>query len=246
MNGDGVLAGGVRRLRYGTRAVMSAHPSVFIPYARRRYAASENRVVRPETELVIDGFQRSANTFAVVAFELAQRRPVRTAHHLHAVAQIRAAVKLGVPTILLIRDPDECTSSHVIRKPFLSPGMVLSSWTRFYAQLLPYRDGLLTADFRDVTSDFGAVVRRANRMFGTDFDTFDHTDENVAACFRRIDEANGERNGRIVETLVARPSPEREGLKPAVRRELEGPGLERLRARAYAVYRQYGSPSPDR
>jgi hypothetical protein len=214
-----------------------------MPYARRKYAHSTNRVVEPDTELVIDGFQRSANTFAVVAFEAAQPRTVKTAHHLHAVAQIQGAVRLSVPAIVLIRDPDACTLSHMIRKPHLTPHMILASWTRFYRQLMPYRHRVVVADFLEVTTDFGAVIARVNRAFGTEFAEFEHTEANVARCFRLIDQGNSERNGGVVETLVARPSPEREDLKPTLRRELESPALQAKRSRAKSVYRAWTSPS---
>ena len=46
---------------------------------------------RLHTELVIEAFPRSANTFATVAFQLSQPAPVRVAHHLHAPAQVTEA-----------------------------------------------------------------------------------------------------------------------------------------------------------
>lgn len=94
------------RAQYHTRTALSAHPGVFLPFVRYRHRRGDTRVVRSDTELVIDGFQRSGKTFAVVASELAQRRRVVVAHHVHAAAQIHEAVKLRVPTILLIRTPD--------------------------------------------------------------------------------------------------------------------------------------------
>jgi hypothetical protein len=233
------LERGIRRLRYDARTALSAHPALFMPYARRKYADSMNRVVEADTELVIDGFQRSANTFSVVAFEVAQPRPVKTAHHLHAVAQIKEAVKLGVPAMVLIRDPDACTVSHLIRKPHLTPTEILSSWIRFYEQLTPYRHRVVTADFREVTTDFGAVIARVNRAFGTTFAEFEHTKVNVERCFSIIERGNSERNGTVVETLVARPSVEREDLKQIFRRELESPAFQTTRSRAQSVYRTW-------
>lgn len=43
-----------------------------LPISRWHYRGVEDRVVGPDTELVIDGFQRSANTFASIAFEISQ------------------------------------------------------------------------------------------------------------------------------------------------------------------------------
>jgi hypothetical protein len=235
MGGSGALAA-VRRLPYGARGVVSGHPGLFIPYARYRYRRTEDRVVRADTELVIEGFPRSANTFAVVAFEFAQARPVRLAHHLHAAAQVKAAVAMGIPTILLIRDPDDVTLSHLIRKPHLTPRTVLSNWTRFYEGLLPRRAHVVVADFREVTEAFGEAIGRVNRLFGTDFARFEHTEANAAACFAIIERRSGRRYGEVVETRVARPSASREERKRALRRTLETGALEEPRRRARSVY----------
>jgi hypothetical protein len=212
---------------------------VFLPLVRYRHGRGDTRVVGPDTELVIDGFQRSANTFAVVAFELAQRRRVVVAHHVHAPAQIHEAVRLQVPTIVLIRTPEACTLSNLIRKQHLTPKLILTSWIRFYESLLPVRGRVVTARFGAVTADYGSVIGRVNRTFGTDFEEFEHTDANVATCFELIDRANRERNGSLVESAVARPSEGRENLKEVLRAELETPALKGLRAGALAVYRAW-------
>jgi hypothetical protein len=60
------------------------HPAAF--YGLYRLARKDRaRVVTPETELVIEGFPRSANTFARVAFNRAQKGKVRIATGLQAL-----------------------------------------------------------------------------------------------------------------------------------------------------------------
>ena len=105
------------RAKYSGRVWLSSVPSLYLPFARIKYRSVPNRLVGRDTELVIEGFQRSGNTFAVFAFEMAQDRPIRSAHHLHASAQVSRAVKLGVPVLLLVRDPRDTIVSHVIREP---------------------------------------------------------------------------------------------------------------------------------
>ena len=95
------------------------------------------------TELVIDGFTRSASTFAVVAFQLAQPRPVRVGHHLHAPGQIIRAVRLGVPVLLTVRPPEDTVLSLVVREPYVTIPQGLHAYARFHERLLalPGRDG---------------------------------------------------------------------------------------------------------
>src|SRR5690242_11619114 len=95
----------VRRARHRLRTHVSEHPSVYLPFARHKYPGPSPEVISAETELVIDGYTRCATTFAVYAFQLAQPRPVRLAHHLHAPAQLVAAARRGVPALALIREP---------------------------------------------------------------------------------------------------------------------------------------------
>ena len=93
------------RARHRLRTRVAEYPSLYLPFARRKYPGPSPEVISPETELVIDGFTRSATTFAVYALQLSQERPVRLAHHLHAPAQLIEAARRGVPALVLIREP---------------------------------------------------------------------------------------------------------------------------------------------
>jgi hypothetical protein len=225
------------RAKYSSRVWLSSVPSLYLPFARVKYRSVPNRLVERDTELVIEGFQRSGNTFAVFAFEMAQDRPIKSAHHLHASAQFIRAVKLGVPVLLLVRDPRDAIVSHVIREPCANMPAALRAWTHFYEQAIPVRDRIFVADFSRVSTDFGAVIREFNEKFGTGYKEFHHTEENVARCFDLIEERNRQRYGKLVEGKVARPSEERRGRKDDLIQEFEDPSLSRQRTHAYEVYR---------
>jgi hypothetical protein len=221
------------------RSLVSAWPAVYLPFARVRYRRIPNRLVEADTELVIEGFQRSGNTFAAAAFDFAQGRPIKSAHHLHSSAQVLEAVRLGVPVLLLIRDPRDAVISHVIREPCVTMRQSIAAWTRFYDRLLPVTDRVFVADFSRVSTDFGAVIRDFNVRFGTGYKEFDHTEENVARCFDAIEERNRARFGTIVEGKVARPSQERSGRKAELVSQFEAPALAPLRERAFEVYHAF-------
>lgn len=172
-------------MRHASRRVVAAHPAIYLPVARRRYPGS---VLDYSTELVIDGFTRSAVTFAVVAFQLAQNDHVRVAHHLHSSGHLVAAARRGTPILLPIRSPDDTILSALIREPLVPPAQFLKSFAAFYERLVPYRSAFVIASFDDVTSDFGAVIRRVNATFGAHFAEFQHNRSNVDACFELIEE----------------------------------------------------------
>lgn len=145
-------------------------------------------VVGKQTELTIDGFTRSAVTFATIAFQLAQRRPVRVAHTLHAAGHVIDAARRGIPTIVTVRDPEETVLSAVIREPYVTLGQALTAYARFYAKIRPFRSRFVIGRFEEVTTDFGRVIRRVNDRFGTRFDEFEHSERNVERCYEIIED----------------------------------------------------------
>jgi hypothetical protein len=177
----------LRRLVYTARNVVSGYPFLYGPFARRRYPGPGTEFMNDATDLVIDGFPRSANTFAVVAFQLAQTRLVRVAHHVHAAAQVIEAAKRRVPALTLIRRPEDAVTSEVIRRADASLAQCTAAYVRFYRRVLPYVGMVSVATFDEVIGDFGTVTRRLNERFGTSFDEFEHTHDNVEECFRVIE-----------------------------------------------------------
>jgi hypothetical protein len=251
----------IRRARHRLRIRVSEMPGIYLPFARRKYPGPSPEVISSATELVIDGYTRSASTFAVYALQLAQDKPVRLAHHLHASAQLIAAARRRVPALAVIREPQGAILSQLIRESDVALRDALVAYSRFYDSLLPYRDSFVVADFEEVTKDFGAVIRRINHRFGTAFGEFEPTEPNVRQCFELIklrstlspvllgfesgtvtaDELNS-----VVASIAAGPapeawipSPERERSKSALREQWAEPGLSRLRARAQRVYEQF-------
>jgi hypothetical protein len=257
------LAARAKAVRWRARQRWATHDS-YLLLARRRKGRA---VVGPDTEIVIEGFPRTGNTFAVFAFQSAQPRPVRVAHHLHAPAQVSAAAARGLPVLLLIRPPEDAIVSSVLWWPHVTPGDVLAAYTRFYERLLPVRDACVIGRFDDVTGDMGVVIDRVNRRFGCDFARFEHTPENVESCYRLIEERsrqpsttaaiNAYMSGLISaaeldahrgpgsdpvrpaapEMRVARPSEARAAARERVRDAYLVPRLAGARARAERAYR---------
>jgi hypothetical protein len=225
------------RLRHRAQTLIGQYPRLYLPYARwrrrrrvehDRRAGVEPRSAGPvgrHTDVVIEGFPRSANTFAVIAFELAQPESMRVAHHLHVPAQVIAAAKWGIPAMVLVRDPEDAILSLVQLRPHITLKQGLKDYVRFHRRILPFREHFVVASFEEVSTDFGALIRRLNAHFGTSFQEFHHTDENVARCFALIERYGG-----------ARPSRQREAKKNELRAAIRSPELAGVRADAYQAY----------
>jgi hypothetical protein len=204
----------IRRARHQLRTHGSEHPALYLPFARHKYPGPSPKVIGRGTELVIDGYTRSACTFAVYALQLSQPRPVRIAHHLHAPAQFIEAARRRVPALLLIREPKGAILSQLVREPGVALPDALAAYSRFYECLLPYRDAFVVGEFEEVTHEFGQVVRRINERFGTSFAEFLYTEANLAECFELI-----KLRGTLSRTLLGFESGEvsRDQLQPELK-----------------------------
>jgi len=227
---------------YALKSRIARSPILIRPLARAR---RHGVIVDEGTEVVIEGYPRSANSFSVVAFEVAQGRRTRIAHHTHAPGHVLAAARMGVPTIVLARDPADAVLEFLLVRPRLGLGVALRGYLRFYEPLLG-RDGFVVGPFPEVTTDFGAVMRRLNERFGTDFVPFEHTPENVQTCFdamqRHWEERTG--GGSELERRVGRPSEVREEMKRELRPALDAPEPRALLVEARGLHRAFTGGGP--
>ena len=223
----------MKTLKRRAQLYAGKHPRVFSGLYRLK---GEDRVVQPTTQLVIEGYPRSANTFAVWAFRQAQHENVPLAHHLHHPAQVIQAARWGIPILVLIREPKDAVISWVVRDP-QPVSLALRHYISFYETVVDYRDAYILGRFEEVTGDYGAVIDRVNDRFETRFSPFHHTEENVGRVFDRIEQRHRERNkGNLSETRVARPTAAKVENRRKVGPELEVPKNKRLLAEARAIY----------
>jgi hypothetical protein len=230
-----------RELYYRVHYFMNAYPWLYMPLVRYRHRFSVDRVVDPDTDLVIEAFGRSGTTFANLAFLSVQRRRVRTVHHTHASAQVLAAVKMKIPTLVIVRQPNAVALSHMVRHR-ISARPALVAWLRFHERLLSCRRAIVFCSFDELVCNFTPVIERVNERFGTGFDIWQHTKKNEAEIFEQIQARNRGRfradAGVERRRAFALPTAEREALKRRLSLQLEAHSLSALRHRAHSLYQQ--------
>ena len=229
----------LKKLAFFLQGTVGTMPAVYLPLYR---ALGKNRrlLVDENTQIVIEGFPRSGNTFSVVAFEFAQENDVNIAHHLHAAAQITSAASRNIPAVALIRNPIDAVASLSIREPHISIGAGLKEYVRFYSAVLPYKDRVLTITFEQVITDFGKCIEDINEKFGTDFCVFEHTEENVEKVFDLVQSyAIKESPDNVLdEKKVARPSSDRKEQAKRLKKTLKSKKYSDLLARAESLYKE--------
>jgi len=220
-------------------------PSLYVSIQRFRYPRS-SKVLRNDSVIVIEGFPRCANSFAVRAFRYANdpEKKHRVATHMHSPAQVVRGLKLNKPVLVLIRQPDEAIVSQLalfaqldvlpklIKRYEMSideKEALVSYWTwrycQFYQRLLPYVSDVVIGEFNEVISDFDGIISKVNRRFGASFKGFPHCQQTVQEIFS-------------TSGVHLSPSPQRDELKRGYRDIYFSPGNSRARLEAKEVYRQ--------
>jgi hypothetical protein len=229
----------LKRPSYFLKTQAAKSPRLTLPLA---WLQGKRELVDRSTDILIESFPRCASSFSIAAFRLAQEpRSYRVACQTHAPGHVIAAVRLGVPSLVLIREPMDAIVSNLFRHPERGPDGLLHGYLRFHEPLLPYRNGFVVGTFREVVGGgFGSVIRRVNARFGTSFAEFESTEENVERCLRWIDDKwrktrfQGEER---LERTVPRPSQLRESMKEELRRWYRS-AEPRLRDRAENLHEE--------
>lgn len=177
-------------------------PRLYIEVQKLRHRRKNvHRIVTRHHALMIEGFPRSGTSFAVQAIQQANPDLVgRIATHLHTPAHLIRATQLGVPGMVLVRDPAAAVTSMVALgtqtgrlelsgASDTDKAALIAQVTRRYAAfhkiLLDLSSRLMIVRFEDATADVGAVINAINQRFGTKFARFEHTPAAAAAIFQR-------------------------------------------------------------
>lgn len=227
-------------MRYRIRGFLGNWPVTYYSLMAFR-PAKRHRLINNKTDIVIEGYPRSGNTFATAAFLISQNKPINIARHTHLPAQVIQAVRLNLPTIVLIRNPIDAAVSHCIRNKFLTPKQALGEYIHFYERVYPYQAGFVTAPFDEATSNFGDIIQEINRKFHRQFTQFEHTPDNMARCFQLIEQMDMDDTGKdtIGLSTVAHPNPERDQQKKLVKKDFEDPKITDLRKKAESTYQLF-------
>lgn len=219
----------LQALRLGIQTHIGRSPFLYPLLHRARRAPRSRNLVGPETDVCIEAPSGSGNSVFVRGFLMANPG-VRVAHHHHVAAQVKRSVGLSLPTLVILRDPIDCSVSRSKDAPWMV-GPVLSQWIRFFQAVEALESSVLRLSFELVTRDPGAAVGRVNDRFGCGFDTDFPDAERV---FAHMDEGFARAQGGA-ETLrnPNRPDPTRAKRKAQVRPLAES---HPLAARALALY----------
>ena len=182
-----------------------------------------------DVTIFIDGFPGSGNSYLTKVIKKTQGPDFKLAHHLHAPSQAIRSVKLGVPTILVVRDPiDAACSMH--RRFGYPLEWALQANVRFHETLAPYSGKFFIAPFEAITSDPRAVLKQVNEHFGQELLNGDFEEEILTGLW-----AIGEGLKRMDPEQAALAKKKKEELKARAEALSEG----KLKEQLYSLYGQF-------
>jgi hypothetical protein len=128
------------------------------------------------TEICIEGFPRSANTFAVhlVRAFLIKEHPVffsanaesLIAHHTHAIGSLKSSLRRRVPTFILVRKPRDAIASFAVRDSHMSNRNIERSlergvkrYSNFYKFVNKKREKFEIVSFETITKFPGPFIK---------------------------------------------------------------------------------------
>lgn len=226
----------VEMLRFEIKIKLDSFPSVYIFLQKVKHYNSwyKSVIVNRNSDVVIEGYPRCANSFAQQAFRYAQRpkEPI-IATHMHSPSHIIAGFKENIPIILMIRNPKDCILSYrsfMIKHHNkneqtyiqLDLDYLVKYYISFYEKLLPYKDKIVISDFNDTINNFDRVIRKLNERNNTSFKEFDNSSESKEYIFKNFGEHLS-------------PSSDRDKLKAILSQKYEAVDIM-LRQKAESIY----------
>lgn len=183
----------------------------------RRFGFSAHGVAAtPRTDICIEGFESSANSYTLNIIRHLTDDP-EIAHHTHVAANVKLAQRYTVPTLILYRHPRDAIASLVSRfRPDLYEAVI--SYITFYKEILPYIEDVLLISFEEATQDTENMIKKVKNKLGVsikDYESFGEIDREVRKEMREW-----QRNNKDPYTTPL-PTEERESVKKRMKKRVK-------------------------
>lgn len=157
-----------RRLKFSLKMLLDESPRGY-EFFYKIFSGNSEQFFNRRTQLVIDGFPSSGNTFLYRSFLKRVRARLNISHHMHSSAQIRLAFINAAPIMLCLRNPIDAAVSNAARqrisygRDITSADVWLRYWTAYHRRILKSIDvnaaNISICHFEDITGDVDGLIR---------------------------------------------------------------------------------------
>lgn len=230
-----------RAFRRHVRIFVSTHPLLYMLYARLGGLRFQ---LNRHTDVLVDSYPRSANSFFEAAFSRAHGGGISVAHHSHAAGQVLSGVKRGLPAVVLLRSPrDAIASFFEMNGGDYSIELCTREYVAFYTALLPVLSEIIVVETETLEERFFDLMQLLRREYNLKLDAYELTSSVRAELMRDVDETGRKRNGfkaeRYSESLSNEEKKIRRDRLDRIIELIEAPENETRFAQAQEVYEKF-------
>ena len=184
-------------------------------------------------DILIDGFQRSANSFAAEAVRLTQPN-LRVLSHRHMPVYVIQALAYQKPVCVTIRDPIDAVASWVLFSKIPIP-FALDDYIIYYDIISAQKDKLVVAEFKAVTDTFPDILVRLNNKYRLGLKIPDWNDGLKSSVLERV-----RKYPWASDPLKASvPTAEREATAIQIKTTIQSGEYDAKLTRAYELYKAF-------
>lgn len=171
--------------------------------------------VNKKTELCIEGYPSSANSYSVMIIKYFNK-DIKIASHSHAIANLKKALKYDIPTVILIRHPETVISSRLARhKGNINEYFV--RYLRFHEFVLKHLDKFVVLSFKEVINDPNLLVNTVEKHLKLFVSDSKKDNKEIDANVKKM--INNSFNEKKQEVTVL-PTAEKEAIKRTVKEKV--------------------------
>ena len=162
--------------------------------------------VSKDTNLLIDGFPRSGQTYLYSIVHNSLKHPIKIARHRHEPLQISLAVSLKIPVIIIIRNPIDSIASFITREK-VSYRYAIHLYKNYYNHLHLYSRCLNFLEFERFITDPIKSILRFKYILPLRHNLEQESNEIIENAKRYVEELEKlDSEGEVRATHVALPS----------------------------------------
>ncbi len=113
---------------------------------------------------MVEGFPGSGNSFVSNCLRDAVGGAWTVESHFHYTAQLKRAIALGVPAVVIVREPWAAWSSLKSKEPALCDWLIALRWICYHSYVRRHLETLHVFLFEDVTADLDLLRRSCSAV----------------------------------------------------------------------------------